>query len=319
MKRILVTGSTWQIGSELVPALRKMYGGENVIAVGNRTKPTDELLHWGPFEIADARDKEQMKMLIEKYDIDTIYHLVGVLSATWEQNPDLARDVNIQGLKIMLDLAVEYKIKRFFWPSSIAAFGPNTPRIDTPQLTPMDPTTMYGVTKVAGELLCQYYHKKHGLDTRSLRYPGIVSWKTLPWWWTTDYAVAIYYDALQKWTYTFFVNEDTTLPMMYMPDAIKATLDIMHTDPEKITVHTSYNLTAFSFSAKELENNVRKYIPNLTCTYEPDFRQNIANTWPASINDNKAKEDWNRNPDYDLDAMSQDMIKNLKKKFWSTI
>ena len=314
MTKILVTGSTWQIGSELVLELRKKHGGENVIALGNRTKPSDELLNWWPFEIANIKDKTKIKEIIEKYEIDTIYHLVSLLSATGEQKPDLAWDVNVWWLKDMLDLAVEYKIKRFFWPSSIAAFGPNTPRIDTPQFTPMDPTTMYWVSKVSGELLCQYYHQKYGLDTRSLRYPGIVSWKTLPWGWTTDYAVAIYYDAMQKWEYKFFVNEDTTLPMMYMPDAIKSTIDIMEAEPEQIKIHTSYNLTAFSFSAKDLENNVRKYIPDLKCTYEPDFRQDIANTRPASIDDSVAQKDWNRSPDFDLDMMSQDMIKNLNEK-----
>jgi nucleoside-diphosphate-sugar epimerase len=314
MKRILVTGATGQIWSELIPALRKIHGSENVIAVGNKTKPTEELLTWGPFEIADVTDKERMRELIEKYDIDIIYHLVGVLSATWEKNPNLAWEVNINGLKNMLDLAVEYKIKRFFWPSSIAAFGPNTPRIDTPQFTSMDPTTMYGTTKVAGELLCQYYYEKYGLDTRSLRYPGIVSWKTLPGGWTTDYAVAIYYDAIEKWSYEFFVDEKTTLPMMYMPDAVKATIDIMEADASDIRIHTSYNLTAFSFSAKELEENVRKYIPGLKCTYVPDFRQKIADSRPASIDDSIATKDWNRHPDYDLDGMSTDMINNLKIK-----
>lgn len=315
MTKILVTWSTWQIGSELVLELRKIYGWQNVVALGNRTKPSDELLNSWPFEIADIKEKQKIKDIIEKYEIDTIYHLVSLLSATGEQNPNLAWDVNMWWLKDMLDLAVEYKIKRFFRPSSIAAFGPNTPRINTPQFTPMDPTTMYGTTKVAGELLCQYYHKKYGLDTRSLRYPWIVSWKTLPGWGTTDYAVAIYYDAIQKGEYKFFVNEQTTLPMMYMPDAIKATIDIMKVEPEKIKIHTSYNLTAFSFSAKDLEENVRKYIPELKCTYEPDFRQDIANTRPASIDDSEATNDRWRKPDYDLDAMSQEMIENLTNKF----
>lgn len=314
MAKILVTWSTWQIWSELVLELRKIYWWDNVVALGNRTKPSDELLNSWPFETADIKDIQKIRDIIEKYEIDTIYHLVSLLSATGEQNPNLAWDVNMWGLKDMLDLAVEYKIKRFFWPSSIAAFWPNTPRINTPQYTPMDPTTMYGVTKVAGELLCQYYHQKYGLDTRSLRYPWIVSRKTLPWGWTTDYAVAIYYDAIQKGEYEFFVNEQTVLPMMYMPDAIKATIDIMQADPEKIKIHTSYNLTAFSFSAKDLEENVRKYIPELKCTYAPDFRQNIANSRPASIDDSSAQKDRGWKADYDLDAMSQDMIENLKKR-----
>ena len=314
MAKILVTWSTWQIWSELVLELRKIYWWDNVVALGNRTKPSDELLNSWPFETADIKDIQKIRDIIEKYEIDTIYHLVSLLSATGEQNPNLAWDVNMWGLKDMLDLAVEYKIKRFFWPSSIAAFWPNTPRINTPQYTPMDPTTMYGVTKVAGELLCQYYHQKYGLDTRSLRYPWIVSRKTLPWGWTTDYAVAIYYDAIQKGEYEFFVNEQTVLPMMYMPDAIKATIDIMQAEPEKIKIHTSYNLTAFSFSAKDLEENVRKYIPELKCSYAPDFRQNIANSRPASIDDSSAQKDRCWKADYDLDAMSQDMIENLRKR-----
>lgn len=314
MAKILVTWATWQIGSELVLELRNIHWWDNVVALWNRTQPSPELLNSGPFEIADIKDKQKLKEIIEKYEIDTIYHLVSLLSATGEKNPNLARDVNIGWLKDMLDLAVEYKIKKFFRPSSIAAFGPNTPRIDTPQYTPMDPTTMYWVTKVAWELLCQYYYDKYWLDTRSLRYPWIVSWKTLPGWGTTDYAVAIYYDAIQKWEYQFFVNEDTTLPMMYMPDAIKATIDIMQAEPEQIKIHTSYNLTAFSFSAKDLADNVAKYIPELKCTYEPDFRQNIANSRPASIDDSRAQSDRWRKPDFDLDAMSQDMISNLREK-----
>lgn len=311
----MVTGATWQIWSELVPTLRKIYWWDNIIAVWNKTQPTGELLTWWPFEIADVRDKERMRELMLKYNIDIVYHLVGLLSATWEQNPNLARDININWLKNMLDLSVEYWIKKFFWPSSIAAFWPNTPRKNTPQFTVMDPTTMYWTSKVAWELLCQYYYKKYNLDTRSLRYPWIVSRKTLPWWWTTDYAVAIYYDAIQKWEYTFFVNEETILPMMYMPDAIKATIDIMDADASIITIHTSYNLTWFSFSAKDLENNLLKYIPNLKCNYNPDYRQNIADSRPQSIDDSITKKDRNRNPDYDLDAMSIDMIKNLKEKF----
>lgn len=314
MTRILVTGATGQIWSELVPALRKIYGGKNIIAVGNRTTPTGELLTWWPFEITDVRDKEKMRKLIQKYEIDIVYHLVGLLSATWEKDPNLAREVNVNGLKNMLDLSVEYWIKRFFRPSSIAAFGPNTPRINTPQYTPMDPTTMYGVTKVTGELLCQYYYEKYGLDTRSLRYPWVISWKTLPGGWTTDYAVAIYYNAIEKGEYTFFVNKKTTLPMMYMPDAVKATIDIMQADPSSIHIHTSYNVTAFSFSAKELEDNIRKYIPELKCKYVPDFRQKIADSRPQSIDDSIARKDWNRKPDYDLYAMSIDMINNLKIK-----
>ncbi|HNW71613.1 MAG TPA: NAD-dependent epimerase/dehydratase family protein [Candidatus Paceibacterota bacterium] len=312
MKKILVTGALGQIGSELIPELRKKYGKDNVIAVGHHKKPSDEFKNSGPFEIADSNNKEELRQLIEKYNIDTIFHLVGILSAVGEKNPNLAWDVNMTGLKNMLDLAVEYKIERMFWPSSIAAFGPTTPLIDTPQKTVLEPTTMYGVTKVSGELLCQYYFVKYGLDVRSIRYPGIISWKTPPGGGTTDYAVAIYYDAVKNGSYDCFVNEKTVLPMMYMNDSVRATLELMEAPKEKITVRTAYNLTAISFSAKELSENVAKYIPNFKCTFTPDSRQAIADSWPKTIDDSKAREDWNWKPDFDLDKISVDMIKNLK-------
>ncbi|MBW2999727.1 NAD-dependent epimerase/dehydratase family protein [Candidatus Woesearchaeota archaeon] len=313
-RRILVTGTLGQIGSELVPALRKKYGGNNVIAVGHRKEPTDEFRNAGPFEKADARDKEALRALIEKYKINTIYHLVGILSAVGEKHPDLAWDVNMNSLKNILELAVEYKIDRVFWPSSIAAFGPTTPLDNTPQKTVLEPTTMYGVSKVAGELLCQYYFVKYGLDVRSLRYPGVISWKTPPGGGTTDYAVAIYYEALEKGSYECFVNEKTVLPMMYMDDAVKATIQLMEAEPEKITVRTSYNLTAVSFSAKELADNVAKHIENFTCTFNPDERQKIADSWPSTIDDSKAREDWGWQHEFGLDEISVDMIKNLKEK-----
>jgi nucleoside-diphosphate-sugar epimerase len=313
-RKILVTGALGQIGSELIPALRAKYGNENVIAVGHRKEPTEEFKKAGPFENADSRNKDELKALIEKYNINTIYHLVGVLSAVGEKNPDLAWDVNMKGLKNILELCVEYKIDRLFWPSSIAAFGPTTPLKNTPQKTVLEPTTMYGVTKVAGELLCQYYHVKYGLDVRSLRYPGIISWKTPPGGGTTDYAVAIYYDAVQKGSYDCFVNEKTTLPMMYMDDAVKATMMLMEADPKKIIVRTSYNLTAISFSAKELADNVAKYVKGFKCTFTPDSRQKIADSWPSSIDDSKAREDWGWKHEFNLDKISEDMIKNLKKQ-----
>jgi len=313
MKKILVTGALGQIGSELIPELRKKFGKDNVIAVGHHKEPSDEFKNSGPFEMVDSRNKEELRTLIEKYDIGTIYHLVGVLSAVGEKNPNLAWDVNMNGLKNVLDLAIEYKIEKMFWPSSIAAFGPTTPLENTPQKTVLEPTTMYGVTKVSGELLCQYYFVKYGLDVRSLRYPGIISWKTPPGGGTTDYAVAIYYDAVSKGSYDCFVNEKTVLPMMYMDDAVRATLELMEAPKEKIKVRTSYNLTAISFSAKELADNVSKYVDNFKCTFTPDERQKIADSWPKSIDDSSAREDWGWSHKFDLDEISLEMIKNLKK------
>jgi len=313
MKKILVTGALGQIGSELIPKLREKYGKENVIAVGHHKEPSVEFRNSGPFENADSRNKEELRALIEKYDIGIIYHLVGVLSAVGEKNPNLAWDVNMNGLKNILDLAVEYKIEKLFWPSSIAAFGPTTPLFETPQKTILEPTTMYGVTKVSGELLCQYYFVKYGLDVRSLRYPGIISWKTPPGGGTTDYAVAIYYEAIEKGSYDCFVKEDTILPMMYMDDAVRATIELMEAPKEKISVRTAYNLTAISFSAKELSENVSKYVENFKCTFSPDERQKIADSWPKTINDTKAREDWGWAHDFDLDKISIEMIKNLKK------
>ena len=313
-RKILVTGALGQIGSELIPALREKFGNENVIAVGHRKEPTEEFRNAGPFETADARNKEELKVLIEKYDINTIYNLVGVLSAVGEKHPNLAWDVNMNALKNVLDLAVEYKIDRIFWPSSIAAFGPTTPLKNTPQKTVLEPTTMYGVTKVAGELLCQYYFFKYGLDVRSLRYPGIISWKTPPGGGTTDYAVAIYHEAVEKGNYDCFVSEETILPMMYMDDAVNATIQLMNADPKKIAIRTAYNLTAISFSAKELAENVAQHIKGFTCTFTPDERQKIADSWPSTIDDSKAREDWGWQHQFDLEQISIDMIKNLKKK-----
>ncbi len=313
MKNILVVGATGQIGSDLVPELRKIYGNEHVVALGSKTAPSEELKK-GPFEFADATDKAVLEALVKKYDIDTIYHLASLLSAKGEQNPDLAWHVNMQSLKNVLDLAKEYKMARVFWPSSIAAFGPTTPREKTPQRTVLEPTTMYGVTKVSGELLCQYYFNKYGVDVRSLRYPGLISYKALPGGGTTDYAVAIYYEALQHKKYTCFVREDTVLPMMYMDDAIRGTIELMKAPASKITVRTSYNFAAISFSAKELAASVKKYIPEFKCEYKPDFRQKIADSWPKSIDDSQARKDWGWKHEYTLDKMTKVMLEKLREK-----
>jgi nucleoside-diphosphate-sugar epimerase len=312
-EKILVIGATGQIGSELVPKLREKFGSENVVALGHSKTPPAEFVSNGPFESADATDKEALAKIIEKYGITIIYHLASLLSATGEKNPDLAWQVNLGGLKIVLDLARQSKIKRLFWPSSIAAFGPTTPKDNTPNETIMRPTTMYGVTKVAGELLCEYYRKVYGLDIRSLRFPGIISYKTPPGGGTTDYAVAIFYEAIANNKYTCFVKPETVLPMMYMPDCIKATLDLMAAEESKLK-HLCYNLTAMSFSAQELAEAIKKHLPEFECTYEPDFRQAIADSWPKSIDDSVARQEWNWQPEYDLAKMTEEMLKEIKLK-----
>ena len=315
MTRILVTGAVGQIGSELVPALRARYGGDNVIALGRKTQPSDEMRRAGPFLFADVLDKDAMREIITKHGITHIYHLAGMVSAAAEKDPSRGWAVNFETLKIVLDLAVELKLQQVFWPSSIAVFGPGAPKQATPQQTVLDPTTIYGVAKVAGELLCSYYHARFGLDVRSLRYPGIISYQTEPGGGTTDYAVAIFYDALRSGSYTCFVREDTVLPMMYMDDCIKATIDLMSADASRINVRTSYNLAAMSFSAKELAAEVAKRIPGFTCAYAPDHRQAIASSWPQTIDDSAARRDWGWKPAFDLPAMSEVMLTALKNKF----
>jgi len=313
MTKILVTGSTGQIGSELVPALREKFGNDNVVALVHKKKPSDELKN-GPFELADASDKESLKKIIENHHINQIYHLASILSVVGENKPDLAWKVNLNSLKNILDLAVEFKMEKVFWPSSIAAFGPTTPKNNTPQKTILEPTTMYGVTKVAGENLCNYYFLRYGLDIRSLRYPGIISYKTEPGGGTTDYAVAIFYEALKNKKYTCFVSQETVLPLMYMDDCVKATIDIMEADKEKIKERSSYNLTSLSFSVKELAEEIKKHIPEFKCTYEPDERQAIADSWPKVIDDSAARKDWGWSHDFNLKKLTEVMLKELKKK-----
>ncbi len=315
MKKLLVTGSTGQIGSELTLALRKKYGGDNVIAAGHKRKPSNVLLNSGPFEIVDIGKKENLKEAVEKHDVDTIYHLAAVLSATGEQNPQFAWNLNMGSLYNVLEVAREQELVRVFWPSSIAVFGPSTPRVNTPQETVLVPTTMYGVTKVAGELLCHYYFAKFGVDVRGLRYPGIISSETPPGGGTTDYAVEIFYEATKKKRYTCFVREDTVLPMMYMPDCLKSTIDLMEADPAKVKRHDSYNLAGLSFSAGELAAEIKRHIPEFKCDYKPDFRQKIADSWPMSIDDSTARRDWGWKPAFDLVAMTKDMIDKLSKRF----
>ncbi|MCW3987757.1 MAG: NAD-dependent epimerase/dehydratase family protein [Candidatus Bathyarchaeota archaeon] len=315
MRRLLVLGATGQIGSELTLELRKRYGGENVIAAGHRRKPSEVLLSTGPFKYVDVTQKDGVNKIIEDYKIDTIYHLATVLSAAGEQKPQLAWDVNMIGLYNILEVAREHNLVRVFWPSSIAAFGPETPRLNTPQNTVLIPTTIYGVTKVAGELLCNYYFHRYGLDVRCVRYPGIISSETPPGGGTTDYAVAIFYEAIKKKRYTCFVREDTVLPMMYMPDCIKGAIDIMEASPSQIKRHVGYNVAGVSFSASELATEIKKYIPEFKCKYKPDFRQKIADSWPMSIDDSVAQEEWGWKPYHDLTSMTKDMIEKLTKRF----
>jgi len=309
MKKILVTGAFGQIGSELVPALQNKFGKKNVVALGHRNIPKD---FDGIVEKGEVTDGKALEKIIKNHKIDTIYHLASLLSATGEANPQLAWEVNMNGLKLILDLAVKYKM-RVFWPSSIAAFGPTTPKVKTPQRTVLEPTTMYGVTKLAGELLCQYYTKKYGLDIRSVRYPGLISYKAEPGGGTTDYAVAIFYEAIKTGKYECFVKKETTLPMMYMDDAIEGTIKLMDADWNDLTVHTSYNLAAISFTAEELAKEIQKRMP-LKVTYKPDSRQKIADSWPQSIDDSVARKDWGWKHKIDLKKMCDIMIENLTIK-----
>ena len=314
-RKILVTGATGQIGSELTLELRKKYGGDNVVAVGHSKKPSDKLFESGPFESVDAGQRKSVEEIVEKYDVDTVYHLAAILSATGEQNPQLAWKVNMESLYNVLEIARERGLFRVFWPSSIAAFGPSAPRVHTPQETVLIPGTMYGVTKVAGELLCNYYFLKFGVDVRSVRYPGIISTEVLPGGGTTDYAVAIFYEGIKNKRYTCFVREDTILPMMYMPDCIKATVDLMEADLYRVKRHDGYNVAGTSFSAGELATEIKKYIPEFRCDYKPDFRQKIADSWPMSIDDSIARRDWGWKPTYDLASMTRDMVEKLSKRF----
>ena len=310
MKRILVTGSQGQVGADLVPVLRQKYGNENVVGTIHKKMPSDKD---GPYEKVDVMDKDQIVEVIKKYDIDTVFHLASVLSARGEKEPDLAWDLNVNSLKLILDIAKDHNLK-IFWASSIAAFGPNTPRDNTPQMTVMDPNTMYGVTKVTGELLCNYYFQKFRVDVRGLRYPGLISWKAPPGQGTTDYAVEIFYGALKEKKYKCYLKEDTILPMMYMDDGIKATIEIMEADPSRIRNRMSYNLAAISFTPKEIAQEVKKHVPELEVTYEPDFRQKIADSWPKVINDSAARKDWGWNHKFGLAEMTKVMLENLSRK-----
>lgn len=305
---ILISGACGQIGSELVLALRAK--GHNVIA-SDLKEPTEELRNSGTFERLDILSKTSLTEIIQKYKVTQIYHLAALLSATGEQNPELAWRVNMKSLRNVLDCAVEYKLNKVFFPSSIAVFGPTTPRENTPQHTVMEPNTIYGISKQAGERWCDYYFQKKGLDVRSLRYPGLISYKTKAGGGTTDYAVDIFFEAVEKKTYSCFLKEDTVLPMMYMPDAIRATISLMEAPKEKIRIRSSYNIAAMSFSPKEIATEIQKEIPDFTITYAPDYRQQIADSWTHSIDDSFARDDWGWKPEFSLPDMVRDMLQHI--------
>jgi nucleoside-diphosphate-sugar epimerase len=313
MKRILVTGANGQIGSELTVKLREKYGGENVIASDIKAEPNRTLKEGGEYLILNVACKDTLEEVIKQHDIDTVFHLAAILSAVGEKDPAKAWNININGLINVMNTAVEQKLSRVFVPSSIAVWGEDVPSV-APQDVALHPATMYGVTKVTGEVLADYYVRKYGLDVRGLRYPGIISSETLPGGGTTDYAVAIYYAAVKDGHYECFVNEDTRLPMMYMPDCIKATIDLMEAEYAGLKRHSDYNVGSMSFTAKELANSIRKYIPDFEVEYAPDYRQDIADSWPNSVDDSAARKDWGWSPDYDLDSMTRDMIDKLNDK-----
>ncbi len=307
-ERILIIGSNGQIGLELAETLRKNYGSEHVVCSDLRTM--DNQIQ--PFEILDILDQTALVAIVKKHQITQVYLLAALLSATAEKNPKFAWDLNMNGLFNVLDLAKEGLIKKVYWPSSIAVFGPTTPPRNTPQYTVMEPNTIYGISKLAGERFCEYYSQKYGVDVRSIRYPGLIGWKSAPGGGTTDYAVHIYHAALKAKTYECFLNAQTALPMMYMPDAIRATVQLMEAPAEQVKIRSSYNLAGISFNPEEIAASIRKYIPGFTITYNPDFRQAIADSWPQSIDDTRAQQDWGWKMDYDLDAMTKDMLDNLK-------
>lgn len=313
MDKILVIGSSGQIGSELVMELRSRFGNENVIASDIKTPPED-VMKSGVYEKLDVMDDKRLREIISTHGIKQIYHLAAMLSGSAEKNPQKAWDLNMVGLLNILNLAKEKIINKVFWPSSIAVFGPTTPKKNTPQLTVMEPTTVYGISKLAGERWCEYYFAKHGVDVRSIRYPGLISYKTEAGGGTTDYAVEIFYHAIKHKKYECFLKEDAALPMMFMPDAIRATIDLMETDSANVKIRSSYNLSAISFNPEEIAEAIRKHIPEFTISYNPDFRQKIAESWPQSIDDAEARADWGWKHEYDLDAMTDIMLKEIKKK-----
>ena len=315
-EKILIVGAAGQIGSELTEKLRSIYGTTNVVASDINTN-NETLVNSGPFEIIDAKNFDQLKTCIVNHDITTVYLMAAMLSASAEKNPMSAWELNMESLFHVLNLAKDGFIQKIFWPSSIAVFGPTTPKVNTPQHTIMEPSTVYGISKLTGERWCEYYHKKFGVDVRSLRYPGILSYKTLPGGGTTDYAIDIFHKALSDQKYECFLTANSTLPMMYMDDAIDATIKLMQAPKEVISLRSSYNLAAISFNPEELAQSIRNYIPNFEIQYKPDFRQSIADSWPNSIDDSVAREDWNWQHRYNLEAITNKMINGLKTSYYN--
>ncbi len=312
--KILIIGSSGQIGTELVMRLRSIYGNDNVIA-SDIKDAAPEVMESGPFEILDGKNRDQVFDVVKKHKITQVYLLAAMLSATAERHIEAGWSLNMRTLSHVLDMGKEKIIKKIYWPSSIAVFGPNTPSILTPQHTIMDPNTVYGISKLSGERWCDYYNQKFGVDVRSIRYPGIISWKANPGGGTTDYAIDIFHKALQEGKYTSFLSEDTELPMMYMPDALDATINLMEAPVEQIGIRSSYNVAGVSFTPKQLAEEIKKHIPDFTIDYAPDYRQAIADSWPKSIDDTVAREQWGWKHNYGIEEMTVDMLANLKKKF----
>lgn len=310
--KILVIGSSGQIGTELVMKLREIFGSSNVVA-SDLKEGSKDLMESGPFEMLNVLESQKILDIVKKHHVTQVYLLAAMLSATAEQNPAFAWRLNMEGLFHILDLGKEKIIKKIYWPSSIAVFGPTTPKDNTPQFTIMEPNTVYGISKLAGERWSEYYFSKYGVDVRSLRYPGLIGWKSAPGGGTTDYAVHIYHDALKNGFYECFLSENTTLPMMYMDDAIKATISLMESPSEKIKIRSSYNVAGISFSPKEIAQSITRHIPEFSVSYKPDFRQEIADSWPRSINDHNAHHDWGWKPSFDLEKMTKVMFENLRK------
>jgi len=309
--KTLIIGACGQIGTELTLALREKHGNDNVIASDIR-EGSESLMSSGPFETLDATNYKAIEDIVMHYEIDEVYLMAAMLSATAEKFPMRGWNLNMDSLFNVLNLAKDKKISKLFWPSSIAVFGPSTPKFDTPQTTVMEPTTVYGISKQTGERWCEYYHNKYGVDVRSIRYPGLISYKTLPGGGTTDYAVEIYHEALKEGKYTSFLSEDTALPMMFMDDAIRATISLMETEANNISIRSSYNLGGISFTPKELAASIQKEIPGFTIDYAPDFRQPIADSWPSSIDDSQAQKDWNWKHEYDINKMTKTMLDGLR-------